>query len=70
MGIIEQVKQMKLEEARAEAMKEARKSEAEKKNRLFVISLLTNTSHSVAKIAVLVGVSEAFVNRVKASLKK
>jgi hypothetical protein len=61
---------MKLEEARAEARKEARKDEAEKKNRVFVTNLLSSTSFSVAKIAGLVGVSETFVNRVKASLKK
>ena len=66
MGIIEQVKQIKLDEARAEARKEGE----DKRNRLFVTNMLTNTSFSVAKIAGLAGVSEAFVNRVKASLKK
>jgi hypothetical protein len=70
MGIIEQVKQMKLDEARAEARKEAKREEAEKKNRLFVTNLLMNTSFSVEKIAVLAGVSEAYVNKVKTSLKK
>jgi hypothetical protein len=70
MGIIEQVKQMKLEEAKKEAKKEGQKLGEEKRNRLFVANLLTSTSHSVAKIATLAAVSEAYVNRVKASLAK
>lgn len=78
MGIIEQVKQMKLEEARAEARREGRKEGRkegkqegeEKRNRLFVENLLASTSFSVAKIATLAAVSEAFVNTVKASLAK
>ena len=70
MGIIEQVKQMKLDEARAEARAEARKEEADRNKRVFVTNLLSNTSFSVKKIADLAGVSEAFVNRVKASIKK
>ena len=74
MGIIEQVKQMKLEEARTvarkEGRKEGRKEEAERKNRIFVINLLTNTSFPAKKIAELASVSEAFVNRVKDSLSK
>ena len=70
MGIIEQVKQMKLDEARAEAKREARKEESDKNKRVFVTNLLSSTNFSVKKIAALAGVSEAFVNRVKASLKK
>ena len=62
MGIIEQVKQMKIDEARHEA--------EEKRNRLFVENLLSSTSFSPKKIADLAGVTIAFVNKVKASLKK
>jgi predicted transposase YdaD len=69
MGIIEQVKQMKLDEARAEARKEGRKEADERNKRTFVINLLSSTTFTVKKIADLAGVSEAFVNRVKASLK-
>lgn len=70
MDIIEQVKQMRLEEARKEGRKEGRNEAAEKKNRLFVTNLLTSTSFSVTKVAGLAGVSEAYVKRVKASLVK
>jgi hypothetical protein len=66
MGIIEQVKQMKLEEARKEAKKEG----ANERNRLFVANLLTSTSFTVAKIATLAGVTEAYVNKLKASMAK
>jgi predicted transposase YdaD len=73
MGIIEQVRQMKLDEAREKARKEGRKAgrkeTEERKNRVFVVNLLNNTSFSVKKIANLAGVSEAFVNRTKASLR-
>jgi hypothetical protein len=47
---------MKLEEARKEAKREG----AEERNRLFVANLLASTSHSVAKIAALAGVTEAY----------
>jgi hypothetical protein len=60
MGIIEQVKQMKLEEAR----KEARKEGEEKMSRLFVENLLSSTDFSAKKIADLAAVSVAFVNKV------
>jgi hypothetical protein len=62
MGIIEQVKQMKLDEARKEA--------EEKRNHLFVENLLSNTDFTPKKIADLAGVTISFVNKVKASLKK
>lgn len=70
MGIIEQVKQMRLEEARMEGKRQGRKEVVEQKNRTFVTNLLSSTSFSVARIAALAGVSEAFVKKVKASLKK
>ena len=47
---------MKLEEARKEAKREG----AEERNRLSVANLLASTSHSVAKIAALAGVTEAY----------
>jgi hypothetical protein len=62
MGIIEQVRQMKLDEAR--------KKGEESRNRVFVENLLSSTSFSVKKIASLAGVSVAFVNKIKASLGK
>jgi len=61
MGIIEQVKQMKLEEARREG--------EEKRNRFFVENLLLSTDFSIKKIASLAGVSTTFVNRIKTDLK-
>lgn len=74
MGIIEQVKQMKLDEARAAAKREGRKEgrskEAQRKNRLFVTNLLSSTTFTAKKIAKLAGVSEAFVKKVKTSLKE
>ncbi|HEY4209244.1 MAG TPA: hypothetical protein VGM31_20610 [Puia sp.] len=69
MGIIEQVKQMKIEEAREAGRKEARKEEREKSSRLFVENLLTSTDFSAKKIATLANVSIVFVNKVKAGLK-
>ena len=65
MGIIEQVRQMKLDEAREEARKEA----LQERNHLFVENLLSSTDFSAKKIASLAGVSVAFVNKVKAGLK-
>ena len=65
MGIIEQVRQMKLEEAR----EEARKEEQKKTTRLFVENLLSGTNFSVKKIASLANVSVGFVNKVKTGLK-
>ena len=66
MGIIEQVKQMKLDEARKEAKREG----AEENRRFIVANLLTNTSLTVAKIAALAGVTETYVKRLKASIAK
>lgn len=65
MGIIEQVKQMKLDEAREKARREAER----KSRRLFVENLLSDTKFSVKKIASLADVRVEFVNRVKAGLK-
>ncbi|HEY4290650.1 MAG TPA: hypothetical protein VGN00_26305 [Puia sp.] len=62
MGIIEQVRQMKIEEAEEKARDEER--------HVFVENLLSNTSFSAKKIADLAGVNISFVNKVKASLKK
>jgi len=69
MGIIEQVRQMKLEEAREEARREARretrKEVRQERNHLFVQNLLSSTDFSAQKIASLAGVSVAFVNKIK-----
>ncbi len=61
MGIIEQVRQMKIEEAEEEGRTEQRL--------LFIKNLLSKTSLSPEKIATLVGVTVASVIKVKASLK-
>jgi adenine-specific DNA methylase len=60
------IEQVKLDEAKAKAKKEVKKEN----NVLFVTSLLNQTSFPVPRIALLVGVSEAYVAKVKASLKK
>ncbi len=57
--------QVKLDEARQKS-KEVKKEN----NVLFVTNLLTQTSFSVPRIALLVGVSETYVKKVKESLKK
>jgi phosphopantothenoylcysteine synthetase/decarboxylase len=61
MGIIEQVKQMKLDEA-VERGRMAEKTE--------VVKRLLAREYSVKEIAVIAGVTVGFVNKVKASLKK
>jgi hypothetical protein len=58
--------QVKLDEAKAKVKKEVKKEN----NVLFVTNLLTQTSFSVSRIALLVGVSEIYVKKVKESLKK
>jgi hypothetical protein len=60
------IEQGKLDEAKAKAKKEVKKEN----NILFVTNLLTQTSFTVPRIALLVGVSETYVAKVKASLKK
>jgi hypothetical protein len=60
------IEQLKLDEARAKAKKEVKKEN----NILFVTNLLTQTSFPVPRIALLVGVSEAYVKKVKELLKK
>lgn len=57
MGIIEQLAEIKAEEATAEAREK------------FVKRLLTNTEFSVNKIAELVEVPASFVKKVKANLR-
>ena len=78
MGIIEQVKQMKLDEAKRlarregkrEGKKEGKKEAKEEANFVFVSNLLNNTSFATKKIADLAGVPEAYVNEVKESLQR
>jgi hypothetical protein len=61
MGILEQIAEMRAEEARIET--------SEKKNRLFVENLLKDATFSMQKIASLASVSVYFVKKVKASLQ-
>lgn len=72
MGIIEQVKQMKLDEARSEAREKGREEGREEGRedaiKDFTRSLLDSTAMSIKEIANLVGVSEAFVNNLKAGI--
>jgi predicted XRE-type DNA-binding protein len=60
MGIIEQLAEIKAEEARAEALENA--------SRLFVENLLKQSDFSQAKIASLANVSLSFVKKVKKGL--
>ena len=65
MGIIEQVKQMKLAEAKAEGLKEG----LTQKETAVVKNLLAETSFSDRKIADIAGVSEAFVKQIRRASK-
>ncbi|HWB94287.1 MAG TPA: hypothetical protein VG605_20675 [Puia sp.] len=65
MGIIEQVKQMKLDEARDEARKEGRTEE-----KAQVVKRLLARGYSVKDITVIAAVTVGFVNKIKASFKK
>jgi len=61
MGIIEQVKQMRIAEAKEEGRKEARAKMAT----AVVRNLIAETNFSDRKIADIAGVSEAFVKRIR-----
>ena len=66
MGILEQLVEIKSQEAREEGRAEA----FEESNKKAVKAFLTNTEFSVEKIASLVDVSVAFVDQVKKSLSR
>lgn len=68
MGIIEQVKQMKIAEAKEEGRKEGLK-EVRTKMTAVVRNLIAETNFSDKKIADIAGVSEAFVKRVRQGVK-
>jgi hypothetical protein len=68
MGIIEQVKQMRIAEAKEEGRKEGLK-EVRAKMAAVVRNLIAETSFSDRKIADIAGVSEAFVKRVRQRVK-
>jgi predicted transposase/invertase (TIGR01784 family) len=61
MGIIETIKQITFEEGMEKGL--------EKSKEQFVKNLLSNTDFSIAKIALLANVTEAFVKKVKAGSK-
>jgi hypothetical protein len=65
MGVIEQLAEIKAKEA----LEEGREQGKEEERQEFVRSLLTNTEFSPEKIAELVGVPVAFVQKIKKSLK-
>jgi len=65
MGIIEQVRQMKIEEAEERARKKAMAQKATE----VVRNLITVTNFSISKIANIAGVSEAFVKRIQRAVK-
>jgi len=65
MGIIEQVRQMKIEEAEERARKKAMTQKATE----VVRNLITVTNFSISKIADIAGVSEAFVKRIQRAVK-
>jgi predicted transposase YdaD len=60
MGIIEQVKQMKLDEAAERGRMEGK---------VEVVNRLLAMGYSVKEITAITGVTVGFVNKVKASLK-
>jgi len=64
------VKETLLEEGRTEGVQIGRKEEKKELNYLFVKNLLTQTTFSVAMIASLCNVSEAFVRKIKKELNK
>jgi len=64
MGIIEQVRQMKLDEARAEARKEGRMEE-----KVEVVKRLLAKGYSVRETTVIARAKVGLVNKVKATLK-
>lgn len=65
MGIIEQLAEIKAEEARIDEREKTRQADARK----FVENLLSNTEFSLEKIASLTDVPIAFVEKVKESLR-
>lgn len=65
MGIIEQLAEIKAEEALEKGMKKGMKKGNEKAVKL----LLDNTEFSISKIAELVGVPVSFVKKVKGNLQ-
>lgn len=67
MGILEQLAEIKAEEARKEGEKKLRKVTQEK-DRTFVESLLIDTKFGVEKIANLTKVPVDFVQQVKKGL--
>ncbi|HEY8968374.1 MAG TPA: hypothetical protein VIM64_04765, partial [Puia sp.] len=69
MGIIEQVKQMRIAEAKEEGRKEGLKEARAKMATTVVRNLIAETSFSDRKIADIAGVSEAFVKRVRQRVK-
>ena len=69
MGIHEQVTEIKVQEAREEALEEGNKK-LRAAHEQSVKAFLNNTEFSVEKIASLIGVSVSFVEQVKKSLDK
>jgi hypothetical protein len=66
MGIVELI----AEERAKEAVKEVKKEVTLENKRFFTETLLQNTEFSAGKIASLAGVTESFVEEVKANLLK
>jgi len=64
MGIIEQVKQMKLDEAMRVARREGKREE-----KIELVKRLLTMGYSVKEITIIAAVSEAFVNKMKLELK-
>lgn len=73
MGIIETIKQITFEEGVEKGIEKGRKEGiekgAEQKSREFVKNMLSNTDFTIAQIASLANVTEAFVKKVKAGSK-
>ena len=65
MGIIEQLAEIRAEEARIDEREKTRQADAKK----FAENLLSNTEFSLERIASLADVPVAFVEKVKESLR-
>ena len=69
MGIIETITMLAKEEGIDKGRKEGRKEGREIEKTTIVQNLLTNTNFDTSKIAMLVDVSEAFVEKIRKQLK-
>ncbi len=70
MGIIETIKKIEREEAFEKGIERGIEKGAQQKSYEFVKNLLSNTNFTIAKVASLANVTEAFVKKVQTSMQK